>query len=191
MDSAILIVDYRDEWLAEFRQLGALLRDSLGAAALRIDHIGSTSVPGLAAKDVIDIQVTVADLDDPRVDEGMRRTGATIIDSARDHVPPGMTLAASELEKRLFVLEYPRRANVHVRELARFNQQYPLLSRDYLRSHRSAADAYAEIKRRLARHVLGDIDAYYDVKDPVFDLMMSAAREWAEWTDWVPADSDA
>ncbi|MFV1991785.1 MAG: GrpB family protein [Acidimicrobiales bacterium] len=191
MSPAVLIVDYRDEWPTEFHQIGALLRDSLGATALRIDHIGSTAVRGLAAKDVIDIQITVADLDDPRVIEALRRTGATIINAARDHVPPGMTLAASELEKRLFVLEYPRRANIHVRELGRFNQQYPLLCRDYLRSHRSVADAYEEIKRQLAQHVLGDVDAYYDVKDPVFDLIISAAREWAEWTDWAPEDPDA
>ncbi|MFV1990908.1 MAG: GrpB family protein [Acidimicrobiales bacterium] len=191
MSPATLIVDYQAEWPTEFRQIGALLRDSLRETALRIDHIGSTAVPGLAAKDVIDIQVTVADLADHRVVEAMRRTGATIVDAARDHVPPGTALAASELEKRLFVLEYPRRANIHVRELDRFNQQYPLLCRDYLRSHLPAADAYAEIKRQLARHILGDVNAYYDVKDPVFDLIMSAAREWAEWTDWAPEESDA
>ena len=53
----------RETWAAEFRELGAALRAALGPLALRIDHIGSTSVPGLASKDVIDIQVTVATLD--------------------------------------------------------------------------------------------------------------------------------
>jgi GrpB-like predicted nucleotidyltransferase (UPF0157 family) len=57
----ITIVDYRPQWVAEFTALAAQLQAALGALALRIDHIGSTAVPGLAAKDIIDVQVTVAD----------------------------------------------------------------------------------------------------------------------------------
>ena len=56
----IEIVEYREQWPAEFRAIAGDLRRRLGPLALRIDHIGSTSVPGLAAKDRIDIQVTVA-----------------------------------------------------------------------------------------------------------------------------------
>src|SRR4051794_4003824 len=50
-------------WPAEFAEIATALRSALGGLALRIDHIGSTAVPGLAAKDVVDIQVTVAALD--------------------------------------------------------------------------------------------------------------------------------
>ena len=57
------IVPYKRSWPSEFRKLASLLRQGLGDLALRIDHIGSTAVPGLAAKDVIDIQITVAALD--------------------------------------------------------------------------------------------------------------------------------
>ena len=57
------IVSPSASWPAEFREIGMAVRKALGALALRIDHIGSTSVPGLAAKDVIDVQVTVAALD--------------------------------------------------------------------------------------------------------------------------------
>ena len=60
----ITIVSYRKTWPREFDTLGRRLRTALGSMALRIDHIGSTSVPGLAAKDVIDIQITVHALDD-------------------------------------------------------------------------------------------------------------------------------
>ena len=57
------IVPYKSKWPTEFQEIALILRQGLGDLALRIDHIGSTSVPGLAAKDVIDIQITVAALD--------------------------------------------------------------------------------------------------------------------------------
>jgi len=59
----IEIVDYRASWPREFREIAQAIRSGLGDLALRIDHIGSTSVPGLCAKDVIDIQISVARLD--------------------------------------------------------------------------------------------------------------------------------
>ena len=55
----ITIVSYQATWRAEFMMLGRHLRQNLDDLALRIDHIGSTAVPGLAAKDIIDIQITV------------------------------------------------------------------------------------------------------------------------------------
>src|SRR3982751_5115303 len=58
----VIVVPYRDEWPQEFRRRGAALRSILGNSAARIDHIGSTSVPGLAAKDIIDLQIGVDSL---------------------------------------------------------------------------------------------------------------------------------
>ena len=52
------IIPYQSAWIVDFREIAARLRYSLGDLAVRIDHIGSTAVPGLAAKDVIDIQIT-------------------------------------------------------------------------------------------------------------------------------------
>jgi len=59
----IIIVPYDPAWPALFRQIGGRLREALGDVALRIDHIGSTAVPGLAAKPIIDVQVSVAALE--------------------------------------------------------------------------------------------------------------------------------
>ena len=59
----IEIVESNPQWIAEFQRIGARLREGLGAAAIRIDHIGSTAVPGLCAKDVIDVQIGVTELD--------------------------------------------------------------------------------------------------------------------------------
>ncbi len=84
------IVEYQERWPHDFRGLAGELRARLGAVAVRIDHIGSTSVPGLAAKDVIDIQVTVdaVEPDDAHVC-ALQAAGHRLRDGVtRDHRPP-------------------------------------------------------------------------------------------------------
>ncbi len=180
----IEIVPYREAWPSTFAGIAARLREAAPAAA--IHHIGSTSVPGLAAKDIIDVQVTVSDLG---AAPALEAAGFLKTPHVTDHCPPGFSLPPEQLRKRLYKLESPA-ANVHVREAGRFNQRYPLLCRDYLRAHRAAADAYGAIKRNLARIVGDDVEAYYDVKDPVFDLLMAGAEDWAAATAWSLPPSD-
>lgn len=189
MSEYLTIHDYRDEWPAEFEVIAAGIREVVGDAALRIDHIGSTSVPGLGAKDVIDVQVTVAELDEAVLRGPLEAAGYVWLDGYSDHRPPGMNLAPSQLEK-FMVKERPgeRRANIHIRAEGRFNQKYPLVFRDYLRVHPRSAAAYAEVKRQLARIADGDVEKYYDVKDPVMDIIMDAAWPWAAGTGWVAGE---
>ena len=78
---------------------------------------------------------------------------------------------------------------MHVRVRGRANQRYPLLFRDYLRTHPGPAGAYAELKRRLAEK-LEDSGTYSEVKDPAVDLIYFAAEEWAETVGWAPGESD-
>ncbi len=190
-DAVIEIVDYQERWPSEFRAIGARLRELLGSSALRIDHIGSTAVPGLAAKDVIDVQVTVRELD-LSLDGVLAHGGFVRREPTTDHSPPGVELRDLELEKRLFGPPVGERStNIHVRVEGRFNQRYALLFRDYLRAHPAAARAYAEVKRALARVVGDDQNAFYAVKDPLFDIIVAAAEEWASTTDWRPGPSDA
>jgi GrpB-like predicted nucleotidyltransferase (UPF0157 family) len=85
--------------------------------------------------------------------------------------------------------EGQRRVNVHLRVLGRANQRYALLFRDYLRAHPAMAQAYAELKRRLAES-LADPKMYPDVKDPAVDLIYLAAEDWASATGWQPGPSD-
>jgi GrpB-like predicted nucleotidyltransferase (UPF0157 family) len=183
----IEIVPYRDAWPSEFAALAARLQVQGGDRLLAIHHIGSTSVPGLAAKDIIDIQLTVADVATARslsfseFDHVPRLT--------TDHCPSGMTLPPEELEKAFYRSRH-RAANVHARIAGRFNQRYPLLCRDYLRAHPAAANAYGKIKIELARLFPEDAESYYDIKDPVFDLMMAQAEEWAAQTAWSAPPSD-
>jgi GrpB-like predicted nucleotidyltransferase (UPF0157 family) len=177
------IVEYRSEWPARFEQIAGRLHASLGPPALRIDHIGSTSIPGLCAKDVIDVQVTVESLDVDVLTSAFQRAGfVRRADIVRDHVPPGKDESGEEWTKLYFVPE-DAEDSVHVRVAGRANQRYPLLFRDYLRGHPDAADAYGELKRRLAP-LCEDTGVYADAKDPACDIVMSAAEEWAERTGW-------
>jgi GrpB-like predicted nucleotidyltransferase (UPF0157 family) len=186
----IEIVAYQESWPAEFRQVGSRLRHGLGALALRIDHIGSTAVPTLAAKDVIDVQITVAALDE-HVLSAMTELGYTYLGSLwRDHRPPQVVGPDSEWEKWLFRPPAGQRpTNTHVRIAGRANQLYALLFRDYLRTHPATAEAYARLKRHLAQH-LADPQLYPDVKDPAVDLIYLAAEDWAAATNWQPGPTD-
>jgi GrpB-like predicted nucleotidyltransferase (UPF0157 family) len=182
------IVPYQEYWPSEFKAIAAPAR-ALGELALRIDHIGSTAVPGLPAKDVIDIQITVATLDD-RVRSAMAALAYPLREGMRDRRPPDVARPETEWDKLLF-LPPPgqRRTHTHVRVQGRANQRYALLFRDYLREHPATVDAYAELKRRLAQY-LADPETYPEVKDPAVDLIYLAAEDWAAATNWQ-ADVDA
>jgi GrpB-like predicted nucleotidyltransferase (UPF0157 family) len=182
----IVIVDYRPEWTEEFATVERAVREAVGDLALRIDHIGSTSVPGLAAKDIIDVQVTVRDLT-PELEAAFERAGFVRMPYTQDHVPPTATATGSERdwEKRLFrPAPGMRPANIHVRRAGSANGRYALLFRDYLCAHPLASGAYAQAKVALAQHGPTDWDLYYDVKDPICDIIMAGAEDWAASTDW-------
>ncbi len=189
----IEIVAYKPSWPLEFAELGSRLRAALGDRALTIHHIGSTSVPGLDAKDVIDVQITVSSLEDAALKPALERAGFVWReDINRDHAPPGMTVPDVEFEKRYAKApDSARPTHIYVRVAGRWNQRYALLCRDYLRSHAGAANAYAEIKRQLARYFPNDAEAYYDIKDPVFDVIMAGAEDWASFTNWTPDTTNA
>ncbi len=188
MARMVTIVDYRETWGADFQDIATGLRSAYGPAALRIDHIGSTAVPGLAAKDVIDVQVTVTSLDDTPA----ALPGFEAVPYLADHPPPGFAGEPADLAKRFFrAAPGARRAHVHVREDGRFNQRYPLLCRDYLRATPAAAAAYVEVKRTLATRFPDDRETYADLKDPVFDVLMAGAEAWADATGWTIGPADA
>jgi GrpB-like predicted nucleotidyltransferase (UPF0157 family) len=187
----ITIVPYQTKWPAEFHSLGMDLRQALGGQAVRIDHIGSTSVPGLAAKDIIDIQVTVAALE-PEIEKALLRRGyERLVHINTDHIPPEGSLDPLEWTKWMFKPSAPQRpVNIHVRVTGRANQRYSLLFRDYLRTHTMIAQAYRQVKSALAMHHPDNLDAYYDVKDPVCDIIIGGAEEWARASNWEPGQSD-
>ncbi len=181
----IEICDYNPAWPQEFESIRAELQGILDELALHIDHIGSTSVPGLGAKDVIDIQVTVREMV-PEIVARMTADGYQFRDDiSTDHLPCGED-PDPRLWAKYYFMQPPgrRRIHVHVRKQGSPNQRYPLLFRDYLRSHPNAAATVERIKRALARYHADDNVAYYAIKDPVYDLIWDAAQEWAVNTSW-------
>jgi GrpB-like predicted nucleotidyltransferase (UPF0157 family) len=188
----IEIPPYRPAWRDEFTVLGKQLRQHLGDLALRIDHIGSTSVPGLAAKDIIDIQITVRSLT-PDVEAALNRAGyQRVLRITSDHLPPGDDSDPRQWYKWIFKpLPDRRRAHVHVRMEGRANQRYALLFLDYLRAFPDVAKAYALVKCALARHhPEEDMGVYYEVKDPVCDIIIGGAELWASNVDWQAGITD-
>jgi GrpB-like predicted nucleotidyltransferase (UPF0157 family) len=185
------IIDSKETWPQEFSQIARIIRQALGELALRIDHIGSTSVPGLPAKDVIDIQITVTALNQDIID-AMKTIGYSLSEgNISDHVPPGQNEDSQHWEKLYFNPPAgQRRTHVHVRLPGRANQRYPLLFRDYLCTHPATAEAYARLKVMLSEH-LADPFMYPEVKDPAVDLIYLAAEEWALQVNWQPSPSDA
>jgi len=187
----IEIVTYKNSWLLEFHELASALRQCLGSLALRIDHIGSTSVPGLAAKDVIDIQISVATLS-PELLSAISTLGYSHLeDFQSDHRPAHAE--GTDIEWQKWFFNPPpgqRRTNTHVRIAGRANQRYALLFRDHLRAHPAIAESYGELKRRLAQN-LPNLRMYAEIKDPAVDLIYLAAEEWATSISWKPGQSDA
>jgi GrpB-like predicted nucleotidyltransferase (UPF0157 family) len=181
MSDEIEIVDYAPEWQVLFQRLGRSLRGALAEVALRIDHIGSTSVPGLAAKPIIDVQISVASFEpfDP-LRLPMERLGF----AWRPDNPDRM--------KRYF-REAPgtRRTHIHVRRVGSWSEQYALLFRDYLRMHAEDAAQYAALKREMAERYRQDRAAYTDAKGPFFWETMVKADAWAKEIGWEPGPSDA
>lgn len=186
----ITIVPYIESWRAEFEKIGSEIKSTVGDLALALHHIGSTSVTGLSAKDVIDIQVTVARFDRV-IAERLSEIGFDRLkDITADHRPPGRNdLPEYDLQKQFYQRSSPD-VNLHVRITGTYNQRYPLLCRDYLRQHGDAAKAYELVKIKLAKHFLNNLDAYYEIKDPVFDIIMAGAEAWADLTNWSIPQSD-
>jgi len=189
----IEILEPQARWPAEFAEIGARLRGALGPLALAINHIGSTSVPGLDAKDVIDLQISVAALDRGLIKPALEAAGYLLREGDWfDHRPAGADPDCQLWAKLMAnAPEGERRAHIHIRVRGRPNERYALLFRDFLRATRASAASYGLIKRELAARHADDVDAYYAVKDPVCDLIMAASELWARDADWRPPPSDA
>jgi GrpB-like predicted nucleotidyltransferase (UPF0157 family) len=183
------VVDYDPDWPRRAGALIELIASTLGEEARRIEHIGSTAIPGMAAKNVLDVQVSVDDLNSAgeTFDDPLRSLGFDRRPYEHDHVPAG---CADEPE--LWVKRYWSRrdnpegdVNLHVRRAGSPNERLALLFRDWFRAHPTAVPAYSAFKRALAEAV-PDGGMYADVKDPVVDLVVTVAETWARHTSWSP-----
>ncbi|PMR58343.1 dephospho-CoA kinase [Verrucosispora sp. ts21] len=173
-------------WPQQYARLAARIRHAIAPADLRIDHIGSTAMPGLAAKDVIDIQLGVpslAEADGPLAqrlaDAGFPRMPGDWWDTPRG-------AGTGRWEKRLHGSADPARpVHLHLRVTGSPGWRYALLMRDHLRADPDRRAAYLMLKRELAASA-PDSGAYATAKDPWFDEEHLRAEEWAARTGWRP-----
>jgi GrpB-like predicted nucleotidyltransferase (UPF0157 family) len=180
-DTKIEICDWSPASRKKFRDKATTIRNALGSSALRIDHIGSTSIEGLAGKPVIDIQVSVADFEPvDQLVQAMEVAGYLW----RPQNP--------DLGKRYF-RETPgaERTHIHVRRAGSFHEQWALLFRDYMRRHAEEHGPYAALKIELAERHRSDRAAYTAGKEEHIWAIIRRANRWASATGWLPGPSDA
>lgn len=157
----IVIVEYDDRWPGRFELERERLRRALGESALRVEHIGSTSVPGLAAKPIVDVLVAVADPEDESV------------------TVPALTAAGYELRVREpghRMFRTPER-DVHVHVWRHTDPEVArLLSfRDRLRESPEDRLAYERLKRELATREWSDMNHYADAKGELIGAILERA----------------
>jgi len=168
----LVVVEYDPAWPQTYKCWRRQVAAALGRTALRIEHVGSTSVPGLAAKPIVDIQVSVADLgDEPRYVPALQATGLAL--RSRDELHRYFRPRAGE----------PREVHVHVCAAGGQWEHDHLLFRDYLRAHPVACRQYAEAKRANARRWSDDGWAYTEAKTGVILDILGQAEDWAVATD--------
>ncbi|MGI9605064.1 MAG: GrpB family protein [Acidimicrobiales bacterium] len=168
------------EWKSGASRLIARLRVATeGLPVLRIDHIGSTSVPGLAAKDLIDVQITTP----TAVDALAVALAGTAAGFA--HVPGdwfGLDRDGGQHREEVLVDSDPGRpVNINIRSAELPVARDALLFRDWLRMNADGRNSYEAMKRELlGRHV----DDYSAKKEPFISDALSHAEAWATETNW-------
>uniref|UniRef100_A0A5Q5BL86 Dephospho-CoA kinase n=2 Tax=unclassified Mycobacterium TaxID=2642494 RepID=A0A5Q5BL86_MYCSS len=174
------LVPHNPAWAADAQRIVNRIKAAAGGKALRVDHVGSTSVDGLDAKDVVDIQVTVASLED--ADEiagalaavGYPRVPDVDSDVAHDD--------SGRWGKRLHGAADPGRpANIHLRVDGWPNQRFALLFPAWLAAHPEVRDEYLQVKRAAL-----SAPDYAGAKEPWFAEVYPKASAWAEASDWRP-----
>jgi dephospho-CoA kinase len=175
------LVPYNSQWPDDAQRIIKRLQTACGAKALRVDHIGSTAVPRLDAKDVIDIQITVESLDvadelaEPLANAGYPRMEHITSDTPHEGDP-------ALWRKRIHGAADPGRpARVHIRVDGWPNQQFALLFTDWLNANPAVHEEYLAIKRKAL-----EAPDYAAAKEPWFAEAYGRAWDWAETTGWRP-----
>jgi GrpB-like predicted nucleotidyltransferase (UPF0157 family) len=169
-DPAVRIVDHDSSWpvlaAEELRRIG----QALGPGAARLEHVGSTAVPGLAAKPILDLQLSVGALEPrARYVEPLERLGYMFVPAPE---APDYHFFAKPPER-------PRSHHLHVCEVGSHHELRHLAVRDFLRSHDHEAARYAALKRRVVERHPQDRLAYIEGKEDYVTDLEARALEWA------------
>jgi GrpB-like predicted nucleotidyltransferase (UPF0157 family) len=168
-DPAVRIVEYDPAWAEMAAVEIARIGDAVGEAAVRIDHVGSTAVPGMAAKPIVDLQLAVADVDARSLYvEQLEGLGYLF---AFDPASPDFHFFGLPATR-------PRTHHLHVCAAGSEDERRHLAVRDYLRAHPDEVAAYAELKRSLVACAPGDRLAYIEGKDAYVAALEGRALAW-------------
>jgi GrpB-like predicted nucleotidyltransferase (UPF0157 family) len=170
----IRVVPYDSRWPARYADESERLRETLGEVVRNVHHIGSTAVPGLSAKPIIDILLEVSSL--AELDECSPRLASLGYEAKGEHGIPGRRYFRRDDELG------ERTHQVHSFEASSRQAHRHLAFRDYLISHPQVARAYAELKQELARRFPSDIYGYMDGKDAFVKHHEARALEWRALT---------
>ncbi|WP_270889438.1 dephospho-CoA kinase [Pedococcus sp. 5OH_020] len=185
---ALVLVPSDPGWAAAAQRLLARLRLAFGTAMVTGDHVGSTAVPGLLSKDVVDLQVGVRTLDAADDETVRARLDAAGFPRAQGVYADFDRGSEGLWPKRMHGNADPGRVtHVHVREVGSPGWRWALMFRDWMRADPAARRDYEAEKRRLAS--AGATTAEYAAaKEPWFDSVHPRAEAWARETGWAPAD---
>lgn len=165
MPEPIKIVDYNPDWPSIYQVEKAKLEQALGHLILDIQHVGSTSVPGLAAKPIIDIAIGIKDY--PMPDAAVQ----AVVDLGYEHMGEyGIP------RRHYFRKGAPRSHHIHVVELRNPEWDKYILFRDYLRTHPDTAAGYEVLKRKVALQHGHDRTLYTDSKAPFIESVIEEAH---------------
>jgi GrpB-like predicted nucleotidyltransferase (UPF0157 family) len=167
---AIMVCDYDPAWVVMFEHERTRLHGALGAIVLTIEHVGSTAVPGLAAKPIIDLLVGVRRLTEARACciEPLQALGYTYVPEYESWLPGELFFRKGP--------PGPWTHHVHMMEPANPRWEAFIVFRDYLRRHPEVVNAYANVKKALALVFGEDIAGYRNAKDPFIQRVMANAR---------------
>ena len=162
--SEIVIVEYDEQWPMLFRREAERLRGLLGATAVTVEHIGSTSVPGLPAKPIIDIDLLVGDSADEDSYLPALEAGGYIL-----------RIRESDWYEHRMFKGPDTNVNLHVFSVGCEEHERHVVLRDWMRTHPEDRDLYARVKRGLAERAWGSVHEYTDAKDEVIAGMLARA----------------
>ena len=167
----IVLVEHDPAWTRRFSVLRELLVTALADVAIRVEHIGSTAVPGLAAKPIIDMQVAVPD---PDQEEPLAAPLQRL----------GYEIRVREPGHRMF-RTLARDVHVHVWRAGGTDERRHLLFRDWLRHTREDRQRYEEVKRSLSARPWEDMNEYAAAKTAVIAELLERAERWAATGEWA------
>lgn len=168
LTAPILLVEYDPQWPSRFEQEAKRISTVLGQHALRVEHVGSTSIPGLIAKPIIDIALVVAD-----------SSNETAYVPALERAGYHLRIREPGWYEHRMLKGGENEANLHVFSAGCAEVGRMLTFRDWLRTNESDRELYARSKRTLAQQQWKYTQNYADAKTAVIDQILSRARRAA------------